>query len=565
MTRYLLPLLLSSFLVPSCTTDPYGPLGPGPDDDDSHPGDDDSDPGDDDDSSEAGDDDDTSEAGDDDDSHPGFAGSCPGQPTQPSPAPIDPPTLRIAFGTHGGHRGSPQLLDADGDGDLDVISAENAQVSAYDLEGTVLWQGPLASRSYSGVILADIDGNPGQEVVAADGVGAIHVWEAHGPPLTGWPVQLEGHAEIRTLAAADLDGDGADEIVVMSTLNPVSVPETMVVLDGDGAVLAGWPRYVVGDPDLGLACPDCGGFNLNVAIADLEGDGTLDLVFTQDANSISIFDATGTPRSVHGSFDDCGGGNTHHWGEIQSFVPHAAEADVTCGGASQIIEFTYSPPLVADLEHDGSAEIIAVGNLEDPGSSGDFVGSALVVYQHARQHRPGFAPYHQSDGTITAGEGVAYIPSPTAVAANLQGNPELEVLALHVDGSLRCFDASGSELWSHVWAIGADCVATEPLVADLDGDRVPEVILVATCPDQQTSDLTVLGGAGDVRLEYELDFSTIATPLLADVDGDGGVEILFSSEDFFDTIRVYDWAGVDDGCLIWAQGRGDERNQGWLR
>jgi len=563
MTRYLptlLPFLL--LLHCSCTTDPYGPMGPGPDDDDSH--DDDDDVHGDDDDTFPGDDDD-SHPGDDDDSHPDFAGSCPGQPTQPSPAPIDAPTLRIAFGTNGGHRGSPQLLDANGDGDLDVISAENTQVSAYDLEGTVLWQGPLATRSYAGVILADIDGNPGQEVVSADGVGAIHVWEAHGPPLAGWPIQLEGHAEIRTLATADRDGDGADEIVVMSTLNPVSVPETMVVLDGDGSVLAGWPRYVEGDPDLGLACPDCGGFNNNVALADLEGDGTIDLVFTQDANSISVFDAAGTPRSVHGSYDDCGGGNSHHWGEIQSFVPYAAETDVSCGGASQIIEFTYSPPLVADLEHDGSAEIIAVGNVEDLGSSGDFVGSALVVYQQARQHRPGFGPYPQSNGTLTTGEGVAYIPSPTAVAANLQGNPELEVLALHVDGTLRCFDASGTELWSHVWTTGTDCVATEPLVADLDGDRVPEVIVVSTCPEQHTSDLTVLGGAGDVRLEFELDFSTIATPLLGDVDGDGGVEILFSSEDFYDTIRVYDWAGVDDGCLIWPQGRGDERNRGWLR
>ncbi len=561
MTRYLPTLLLALSLLPACSENPYGALGDPPDDDDA--GDDDTHPGDDDDS-HPGDDDD-SHPGDDDDSHPDFPGSCSGQPTSPSPSPIDPPALRVSFGSNGGHRGSPLLLDADADGDLDVISAENAQVSAYDLDGTVLWQGPIASRSYSGAILANVDGSPGQEVVAADGVGAIHVWEAHGPPLAGWPVQLEGHAEIRSLAAADLDGDGADEIVVMSTLNPLAVPETMVVLEGDGSVAPGWPRYTDGDPDLGLACPDCGGFNQNVAVGDLEGDGTLDLVFTQDTNSISIFDAGGAPRDVHGSFDNCGEGNPHHWGEIHSFVPFAAEADVTCGGASQILEFTYSPPLVADLEHDGNAEVLAVGNLEDPGSPGSFLGSALVVYQHARQHRPGFAPYHQSDGTLTAGEGVAYLPSPTVVAANLQGNPELEVLAVHVDGTLRCYDASGSELWSHGWTTGTDCVATEPLVADLDGDRVPEVILVSTCPDSPTSDLTVIGGAGDVRLEFELDFSTIATPLLADVDGDGGVEILFSSEDFYDTVRVYDWAGVDDSCLIWAQGRGDAQHRGWLR
>ena len=454
------------------------------------------------------------------------------------------------------------MLDVDGDGALDIISAENQQVTAYDQAGTVLWQGPLATRSWAGVVLANVDGQPGDEVVAADGAGAIHVWEANGPPLAGWPLQLEGHAELRSLAAADLDGDGDDEIVVMATLNPMSVSETMYVLDGDGSFMAGWPVYEEGDPINGLACVGCGGFNQNVAIADIEGDGTLELVFTQDGSAISVFDAAGTPRGVHGSFDDCGEGASHHWGEIRSHVPHEGETEVTCAGFDQIIEFTYSPPLIADLEHDGSAEVIAVGNLEDPADIGPFLGSALVVYEQARQHRPGFAPYLVSDGTLYSDQGDS--ASPTAVAANFRGNPELEILAIHVDGTARLYDASGNEVWSWTWATDEDCQATEPVIADLDGDLVPEAIVIAACPDENTSTLTVLGGEGDVRLEVALDFSTIAAPLLTDLDGDHTLEMLLVNEEFFDTVRIYDWPDADDSCVIWGQGRGDPAHTGWL-
>ena len=555
----LLAILLSLLLGPGCPN-PYDVITP---DDDDVIGDDDHD----DDTDDDTDDDDDSGPDDDDDTYPAqdFPGSCVGQPDQPNPSPIADPELRIGFGSNGGHRGSLQVLDANGDGELDIISAENQQVTAYDPEGTVLWQGPLATRSWAGAVLANVDGQPGDEVVAADGAGAIHVWEANGPPLAGWPVQLEGHSELRSLAAADLDGDGADEIVVMATLNPVSVSETMYVLEGDGTFATGWPLYLEGDPINGLACEGCGGFNQNVAIADIEGNGTLDLVFTQDGSAISIFDAAGAPRDVHGSFDNCGEGVGHHWGEIRSYVPHEGETEVTCGAFDQIVEFTYSPPLIADLDHDGTVEIIAVGNLEDPADVGPFLGSALVVYQHARQHRPGFAPYHVSDGTLYPDQGEWHTASPTAVVANFRGNPELEILVIHVDGTARLYDASGNEVWSWTWATEEDCQATEPVVADLDGDLVPEAIVITACPDDNSSTLTVLGGAGDVRVTHELDFSTIAAPLLTDLDGDHTLEMLLVNTDFYDTVRIYDWPDADDSCVIWGQGRGDPAHTGWLR
>ena len=556
------PLLLAALLISLGCGNPYDVVQPpGGDDDDGEADDDDDSEADDDDTHPG--DDDTHPGDDDTGPQQGFPGSCPGQPNQPSPASIADPEPWLAFGSRGGHRGSPLVLDADGDGIPDIVSSENQQVTVYDLEGDTVWYGEVANRAYAGAVLANVDGQPGNEVVAADGAGGIHVWEAHGPPLAGWPVQLEGQAEIRTVAAVDLDGDGADEIVVMGAVTPHAAPATMYVFEGDGSVAAGWPHYDTADPVTALACEDCGGYNQNVAVGDLEGDGTLDLVFTGDFNAINVFDAQGNARDAHGSFDNCAEGLQHHWGEIRAGVPYDSEHSVICASFDQELQFAYSPPLIADLEHDGMAEVIVVAGLADPADPDVFEGSALAVYQPTRQVR--FGPYPRAEGSLAPGEGDWYWPGPTAVAANFTGNPELEILAVHLDGSARLYDTTGAELYAWIWSSEPGCVATEPLIADLDGDLVPEAILVATCPDESASTLTVLGGEGNLRLTYELDFQTVATPLLTDLDGDGGLEIVFANMDSFQTIRIYHWPGTDDSCVIWPQGRGGDGHLGWLR
>ena len=124
--------------------------------------------------------------------------------------------------------------------------------------------------------------------------------------------------------------------------------------------------------------------------------------------------------------------------------------------------------------------------------------------------------------SISQGEGTFHEINPTVVAANFVGGPTHELLVMHLDGTARFYDTGGKKLWRHTYATEAECKATEPLVADLDGDRVPETIFVVTCPNSAPSTLIVLGaeGGGSARLAMKLPFVTIASPLLADIDDD---------------------------------------------
>ena len=62
------------------------------------------------------------------------------------------------------------------------------------------------------------------------------------------------------------------------------------------------------------------------------------------------------------------------------------------------------------------------------------------------------------------------------------------------------------------------------------------------------------------RLTIGLLLAAIAVPTLADVDGDGQVEIVVSlkdAEDKVESVRVYTVPGSSDNCLLWPTGRGN--------
>jgi hypothetical protein len=466
------------------------------------------------------------------------------------------------FGGWGGYRGSP-LVATLGGSPLVVDSAFEA-VTAFRADGTEVWSQAVAGRNYGGCVRADLDGDGADWIAAGDNDGAVHVWSADGVPRSGWPFRVSGDADVRSLAAADVDGDARDELVVFSSLtdSPPGGPNVnMYLLDGDASILAGWPHYREGDPYTGHACNWCGGFNLNVAVGNIDGDALPEVVFTQDRYSISVFHADGTPVMASEAFSWCGEAGRLHWGEVRTYVPHTAEFSAVCDPFDGILEFTYSPPLVADVDGDGVPEILAVANVEQP--VGTTTGSALAVYAPDRTHKAGFAPYLLS-GPAVLGEGAAHESWPSVVAADFRGDRAgLEILAVHHDGTLRLYAADGEELWSVTYTT-EPCLCTEPVIADLDGDRVPEAAVAVNCADDRPTRFLAVDGAGAVRLDQELPFATIAAPTLADIDGDGTLDVLFQAVSGAAGVRLYRWPGTGADCLVWPTGRGDSGHRGRL-
>ncbi len=483
---------------------------------------------------------------------------------------VAPPVLLRAFGSgEGNWRGAPVVTDVTGDGAPEVIVAVWNQLVVYSATGQQLWTAACTGRNFSGAVVGDVNGDGKPEVVFADNGGVVHVLDGRGKMLPGWPQTVRLEAEVRSIACADVDGDGVDEVVVFSSLTDRGCEPNMYVYEGDGKVKKGWPHYHSDDPYMGKAFNHAGAYNHNLAVGDLDGDGKLECVFPQDFGSISVFHADGVPIYVHPRFRSHGAGPRVHWGEVRSWCNSETERSKWGEGADYFLEFTLSPATIADVDLDGKPEVIAVPNLE-AGTVGPWKGTALAVYNLDRTIKKGFDPLPRVTKAIV-GEGVGgpAEANPVAVAGDIVGDAKLEIVVTHADGTCRAYDWQGRELWSVQVLPDGSYGPSEPLLADVTGDGRPDVILLASAREpQRVTELIVIDGEGRKRLSFRMPFFTLASPTIADVTGDDRPELLLVATypgDDGHTVHVYRWDAIDPDCVPWPTGRGDFGHTGCVK
>ncbi len=198
---------------------------------------------------------------------------------------------------------------------------------------------------------------------------------------------------------------------------------------------------------------------------------------------------------------------------------------------------------VGDLDGDGDLEIVACAR-DIYGGSG-----ALCAFDHLGNSLPGF-PIELWDSQ--------WMAAPTL--ADLDGDGQLEILAGewgYVDttpvGSLHIFNNDGSE-WGGNWPVQLDsCSVATPAVGDVDDDGNLEVCMLSgSSAFLLEVDGSVLPGwpvtlAGGDTISY-------SSPVLADFDGDGHREVVFSVCTYLDGVS-------QGGCHV--QGDDGTAYPGW--
>lgn len=168
-----------------------------------------------------------------------------------------------------GHGGDTLLLDAGGNGHLDVV-----QIEAIGFSGLTVWPGdgtgafdvpsyPSAPGPTRDIAAGDVNGDALTDVVAAlDTPDSLAVWQGDGGGgLVEAPV-TPGPGPTEQLDLADVDGDGDLDVAA----SEVTIGENLhVALNDGGGVFAWGPAIPVG------AVSD-------VVLADVDGDGTTDAV-----------------------------------------------------------------------------------------------------------------------------------------------------------------------------------------------------------------------------------------------------------------------------------------------
>lgn len=463
---------------------------------------------------------------------------------------------------------SPAIADLDGDGAPEVVGATYSLFVLNGEDGSEQWStDPPGGRVWSGVVVADLYDDGALEIATAHHGGYLHVHNAAGGLL--WSRQPTT-SELRGLSAYDLDGDDALDLVVTAA---VGSETNTWVYDHLGALRGGWPQV---SGDSGYAW---GVYNDNAAIGDIDGDGAPEIVVPSDVHYINAYESSGAQIQAHAMYGDKG------WGKTGVHVDHAVDLrGYAICGVEHRPNFATTPATIVDLNGDGSREVVVTGNVYNCGTSPYTSLYEMPFIFNGDRSRWADRPH---DWTAIPAPDAAAAPlsedynviesaMPNPVVADLDGDGYAEILFPSYDGRLHAYWLDKTERHNWPYAVHATGpgirFASEPVVADLDGDGYAE-ILFASWPDKssgQTGRLHMLDYQGNPLHELDLPApfggatwnGALAAPTLGNIDADADLEIVLNT--VHSGFVAYDLPGTSNARLLWPTGRANFQRSGSL-
>lgn len=455
-----------------------------------------------------------------------------------STAPGEQPGFPAEFS--GETSGPLAIGDVDGDGTPEVVLASN-QVYVWHRDGTELRDGdgqaqtlgqfsnfpPNTLLELAAVTLADLDGQPGSEMIVCERspVQRVHIFKADGSELAGWPRSLNGPYGATwnwaAPAVGDIDGDHRLDIVV-NTLDGVVWAwhaDGTEMRDGDANPATQGVLFVRAGAQFEWS-------RSGPTLVDLDADGAKDIVFgTRN-------DSSGQKRLMALRYD---GANVAGFPRV---INGAVTSDIAAG----------------DLDHDGRMELV-------------FYDAWRYVYavRPDGTDYPGFPklmPYTSSVDWVTSpaladldDDGwleIVYTPNATGLDAKLV-----------VVGTKYAAGTSG-QVWSG-WPVSLPGSSeASPVVGDLDGDGVPEIIQGIGGGDVGAPyNLYVYHASGQPMNGFPITLGgpVRTSPVVTDLDGDLDVDLVYGGWDF----KCHAWDlpfAFDAEKAYWPTYKGNMRRDG---
>ncbi len=379
----------------------------------------------------------------------------------------------------------------------------------------------------SGSAVVDLNNDGALEVVFGGLDSMLHVLTTAGLEMSGFPFMASGKITSAP-AIGDVDNDGDLEIVFTTFGGDIYVVQS----NGAGEMIGQAAGQIRGTPAIDDLDNDgdleivTAGFNYDIvamhhdgtalsgfpvildgermegaaAIADINGDGFNDIIVGTSGDLLHVFDASG--NSLSGFPVDLG-------------------SDIK------------TPPVVTDLTGDGILEIIA-----------------------GQQRGMVYALSHT--GAVLWNHQLAQIPILTGHAVfDYNQDGLMETVYILPDGRVSVLDHAGNMLEGWPQSLATTCYS-QPVIADLDGDGVPEIIL-----GDDSDDLYAFHIDGTLLPNFPITQGdrVHCAATVADFDLDGNLEIVVGTDA---GLSMVDMLATSETGPFWYTSRGNYKRTGFF-
>jgi WD40 repeat protein len=360
----------------------------------------------------------------------------------------------------------------------------------------------------------------------------------------GWPQDL-GQLTSSSPIVADLEGDWDLEILIGADMQYAWHHDGTEVANGDFDARTNGPFSAAGKETSAKA------FQATQAVGDMNLDELVEIAnvnWTQD--SLFVWDSRtrllpGFPKWVMGDFNwaspvladididgflevvvwAAGGGRLFAWNHDGTEVADGDNNPATDGVLMRIfgVSFNYASPAVADLDDDIELEIVVAVNLSQDDSGGVYAvnpdGSLVEGW-------PVFTGETGHPSQVTS--------SPAIGDLDDDGDPEIVIACERDGGSIFVLHHDGT--MDPDWPVLAPSVSpssrvASPVLADIDQNGVLDVVFPGT--DGQ---LYAWDSSGALKTGFPVAFANLttqateSTPAIANLDQDPMLEIVFGDE-----------------------------------
>gem|GEM_PF-3740220 len=398
--------------------------------------------------------------------------------------------------------GEPKVVDIDNDGTREIIfGTQTGYLYAIENGWKMDWKCKLnASARYISPEIGDVNGDGNYEIVIAsddlfetDEAG-VRIIDKDGNILAIWK-NPEGGFPLGMPRVVDLNEDGKDEILV-GLLGDDKRGNKLYALSYENGVLKELWSY-----------PAYSWVKLPPAIADINNDGKLEIVFTSYDMCIYCLDTEG---KLIWNYTTKGGIQRIRLIPFERFLLH---------------------PIVYDINNDGYMEIITTTCLHDkPNWSAvyciDYNGNLIWKFEPSVGIRD------------------------SAAVADINRDGEPEIVFGDINGTVYALKNDGTLLWKYslpafyfkegIFGAAPSGAISFPSIADLNGDGYLEIVFAVWCHG-----VFIFSHDGKLLKQWPRPFGIIGFlgASIADIDSDGDLEILVGmagKRGFFGRLGIID-------------------------